>query len=161
MKRIAVLFVISMVILQEVVFAANWIWVYSSDTVGYYIDASSVKRCTQEYKSGVGTTLYTGPSATHIMYWDKKIFEDESERIKVGRNFQKSSYEDYSDFYYLIVHEECDKVNGTVYCRTLFMTAYDFDGNVIESTAGPSPWQPLPPDSIGEYVYEIARQYAR
>ena len=151
MKRASLLLMVLLLLSSCRVMAANWIWILSTDTTGYYLSEGSV----------IQVGKYPYKSSSHYTAWIKTKVEDPAERQKYIDTWKTVSNKDFSNFYYTINKEEFDYRNGTIYRRLLCNYIYDFNDNVIDYAMGIAPWLPVPPDSIGEYMYLFCKKYAK
>lgn len=156
MKRIKVLFLaalltVGMMGIAPRVEAANWVWVTSTDYATVRIDASTCR--------WINGTL---------SFWNSCYYIDSAGRNKEIRRLQNAAYKngenvDYSNLRKVISHLVMYQAkDGTLYYKTLHITWYDSKGYVIDSADWSSDnFKVLPPDSIGEAEYHVAKRYAR
>lgn len=128
---------------------ANWIWIYSDDKYTIYVDNSSIQR---DYN-------YSGYVFRAFLKWvysdegRKKVIE---QRRSSGMLLPKEIY-NLSNSIELCYYKE---LNGIKYESVLHCTYYTYNGDTIPemSFSFDSPrWHIIPPDTIGEWVFNMIR----
>lgn len=144
MKRIIQLLLIAILCsISLVASAANWKWVESTDTIGFYVD---VENRTREPLIG----------------WEKDVYEDPIARKQFAESMRDPEGNlDWSNFYYVCYKTQYTIDQNRVYSKFLQMVFYDIDNRVITSLNAPAnePWEIVPPNSVGEKIYKALRDY--
>jgi len=144
MKRIIQLLIIAILCSISVsAFAANWKWVESTDTVGYYVDIENRSR-------------------NPLIGWEKDVYEDPMARKQFAESMRDpSGVLDWSNFYYVCYKIQYQIRQNRVYSKFLQMVFYDKNDRVITSINSPAnePWEIVPPNSLGEKLYKAMRDY--
>ena len=152
MKRIMLIMAIAccMLGLGNSAAYANYTWVISTDTIGYYVDYDS-------------KTYFNG----HLFYWVKLKYEDEETRqaeIKYNMAGRRNAV-DYSNFYYTQQRMETYYCNdGACMCKINEIIDFDYNGKIINwDNYGreSNKFYIYTPDSIGKYIDDCVRAYTK
>ena len=144
MKKITLtLTVIILVLFSTNAIAANWKWVESSDTTGWYIDTSTLKY----------NWSYNGGNM-YISFWLMTKYEDpEYRKRQVERAKKYYPYFDFRGFYYEIGKQEYYYIGKSLKCRFLSTNFYRFDNSLIGSDDSVGGWSDIVPGAVGEMLY--------
>jgi len=124
-------------------FAANWKWVTSTDTMGFYVDIENRSR-------------------NPLIGWEKVVFEDPTVRKQFAQSMRDPTEKlDWSDFYYVCYKTQYRINQNRVYSKFLQIVFYDTNNRVITSLDAPQnePWELVPPNSLNEKIYIALRDY--
>lgn len=131
-------------------YAANWKWIASSDTHGYFFDTESIRYgITLSYK-----TMRDELDTRRIAYWLKVVYTDES-----SAEFAQIVGNDlYRSITYSIASQNISIPNNSI--TTHSITFYDKDGKIIDAYKKDF-FEEIIPDSYGYTISETIRNYAK
>lgn len=133
--------IVTMILLSNVSYAADWCWIYSDDKYGIFFDAESVK-------------YGYNRNNNEVLYWQKTVYTQEGANIEATRCNDDRFY----DLGYSISQNKIHFNSRTI--EIFSVVYYDTFGNVI-STDNSYESTVIYPDSIGDVIYRCIKNYCR
>jgi len=150
MKRISILTLALMLLLNCTAFAANWAWIDSNDKTGFFFDTDTIKY--SSYHSVPSNKIISIKNT--ICFWEKMVYTSEA----ANHVADQTGEEKWRNVAYVVSYVSLDKEGK--YLSVSDSTFYNQNGDVIDQSANTSTARIIP-GTMGDSIYQVITNYAK